>query len=208
MAVLPTQPPFPPAPARRQLPEDIFEDAQQQLTKADAATLRAVIHALYDDDALDDFLDDHCDEFDCYAGRDGEQQLGWTQLHTAYVSLMEERIEAALEQTTLQSSDRLFALLRQVQGTDERASAFIRCAPTAQSQTKPPTSRAAHCTRTPAPPAALCARSRLLSIGDYGHFCDTMADRQREVLSLKQFEDNALKLQLEMSRLDSQLGMD
>mmetsp|Transcript_66610 Transcript_66610/g.199016 ORF Transcript_66610/g.199016 Transcript_66610/m.199016 type:complete len:176 (-) Transcript_66610:162-689(-) len=175
MAVLPTQPPFPPAPLRKQqLSDDVFEDAQQ-LTKAEAAELRAVVRALYDDDALEDFLDEHCDEFECYAGRDGEQQLGWTPLHTAYVALMEERIEAALEQTPLQSSDSLFALLRRVQGTDERASAFIL---------------------------------RLLSIGDYAHFCDTMADRQREVLSLKQFEDNALKLQLEMSRLDFQLGMD
>eukprot|EP00966_Prymnesium_polylepis_P097691 2262776-Prymnesium_polylepis.1 len=128
MAVLPTQPPFPPAPLRKQqLSDDVFEDAQQ-LTKAEAAELRAVVRALYDDDALEDFLDEHCDEFECYAGRDGEQQLGWTPLHTAYVALMEERIEAALEQTPLQSSDSLFALLRRVQGTDERASAFILCA--------------------------------------------------------------------------------
>ena len=228
---LPPRPPgAPPVPLRKaSLPDGVF-DEEPSLEKHDADALRTVLHALYDDDELEDFFDEHCATFEDYAGHSTEHKLEWTQLHNEYVILMEERIEAAVGRSSLQSSARLFELLRRVAGSDKRASAFISqvcvdghlATPRQKHGQKAPRLRESEVStrswsraacvveRAPSSPSSVAPdrRTQLLSMGDFHHFCDLMADRQREALALERFEAKALGLQLEMTRLDSQLGMD
>ena len=113
----------PPPPPRLPLSEMVFE-ARTSLDQQEAAALRSILHALYDDDSLEDFLDEHASKFVSYSAN-SEQQLEWTILHNEYVSLMEQQIEEQVGRSGLLTSERLFALLREVGGTDERANAFI-----------------------------------------------------------------------------------
>ena len=151
----------------------IFEDGSV-LELADAAALRSVLHAIYDDEALEGFFDTHCNTFEGYSAG-GEQQLKWTILHGDYVRLMEERVEEAVTSSSLHSSDQLYSLLKQVVGRDDRAGAFI---------------------------------SRVLSMGDYSLFCSMMASSLAEARAMEQFKKKSLDLQLSMTRLTSEMGMD
>ena len=176
IAAAPTSSGATPQPAiRPALPEALIDNAIQRraLGPHESRGLRAVLHALYDDDELDDFLDDHCAEFERYT-MDGEQQLEWSAVHSQYVELMEARIEAALRLHGA-NSEQLYALLRDVGNDDARVNSFI---------------------------------SRVLNMGDYSHFCATMLDRLTEVRALEKFQAVSLDMQLSMTRLDSQLGMD
>eukprot|EP00327_Prymnesium_parvum_P006211 CAMPEP_0182813418 /NCGR_PEP_ID=MMETSP0006_2-20121128/9322_1 /TAXON_ID=97485 /ORGANISM="Prymnesium parvum, Strain Texoma1" /LENGTH=190 /DNA_ID=CAMNT_0024939499 /DNA_START=19 /DNA_END=591 /DNA_ORIENTATION=- len=172
------EPPRPPPPPSRKerlpLPEGVFEDLKS-LDSEDATSLRFILQSLYDDDAIEDFMDAHCAKFEDYGGADGEQRLEWSQLHTMYQSLMESQIETYAQQTKLQNSERLYLLLRQVSGLDAHASDFI---------------------------------ARILSQGEYKYFCEIMAARRRDAIALEAFQEKALRIQLEMTRLDANLGMD
>ena len=65
--------------------------AARRLTPSDAAAIRSIMEALFDADALDDWIDDHAPAFASYL-KDGEQQLEWTTLHQKFVGLVEETI--------------------------------------------------------------------------------------------------------------------
>ena len=62
-----------------------------------AEALRLVLRSVARIDGLDELIDAHSAEFAAYTA-DGEQQLGWTDLHGRYVSLVEEGIAEALDE--------------------------------------------------------------------------------------------------------------
>ena len=89
---------------------DAFVDALGPAMDAGtAALLRAVLQALHDEEALDEFVDEHSEKFLDYAA-DAEQPLEWGSLHVEYVALVERTIEHVLA-TARASVDDLYALL-------------------------------------------------------------------------------------------------
>ena len=82
--------------------ESVLEDAVQanRLQPQDAAALKAILRALHEFEALDDFINEKSIEFEHYV-RGGEQQLEWTILHDKYVQMVETKVADHLEARVL-----------------------------------------------------------------------------------------------------------
>ena len=79
-------------------PSDVdtfMEQAAPSMDRSSAELLRAVLQALHDDEALDNFVDDHSERFQDYEA-DGEQLLEWGSLHREYVVLVERCLDGVL----------------------------------------------------------------------------------------------------------------
>ena len=72
-----------------------MEQAAPSMDRGSAELLRAVLQALHDDEALDNFVDEHSERFEDYSV-DGEQQLEWGSLHGEYVALVERCLDSVL----------------------------------------------------------------------------------------------------------------
>ena len=77
-----------------------------------AAALRALHLTVKNDcDAIEDFVDEHCESFADWTC-DGEQRLEWTALHQQYVVMVEAGIEETLAELSCRSED-VFAYAQQ-----------------------------------------------------------------------------------------------
>ena len=96
--------PVEPEPAPKQHDDEaarkiqIIQDAMEKgrLTEDQAMLLSYLMEALYDFDALDDFIDENAASFVDYE-EEGEQRLEWTTIHNRYVALVEGHIADQLE---------------------------------------------------------------------------------------------------------------
>lgn len=148
--------------------------APARMEPQDAAALKAILLSLEEFDALDDFVDEYCEQFADWSAT-GEQNLGWTALHAQYVVLLEGHIQEHLCEHGATIEEFITCVQSGTALDDPRADKFVQ---------------------------------RLLAYGEYPAFCQLMHSRESEKRALQRFEERALQVQLAMTALDENRGLD
>lgn len=142
------------------------------LTQREADALRAILRSLHAFDELDDFVEHHAATFIGYT-RAGEQRFEWSQLHDAYVTLVETRIHEHLCEHDLRIESLVALLSRGGSGGGDDGDNSTATSTTSSNCGGSGCGRVGAGLEGAEPLGERFLR-QLLSMGDYHHFCAMM----------------------------------